>query len=108
MKIVNSDVSELYIGTVFRFKGKYPFCEEYVDFMLCDYPDCGEICSPFALYCVSGYCAGHLEYVFPLEVFFARPKCTKLQVRNVHLCMYILYIVAVVRYYPDTLQTFRF
>ena len=67
MKIVNSDVSELFIGTVFRFKGKYPFCEEYVDFMLCDYPDCGEICSPFALYCVSGYCAGHLEYVFPLE-----------------------------------------
>ena len=42
------------------------------------------------------------------KVFFARPKCTKLQVRNVHLCMYILYIVAVVRYYPDTLQTFRF
>ena len=41
-------------------------------------------------------------------LFFARPKCTKLQVRNVHLCMYILYIVAVVRYYPDTLQTFRF
>ena len=41
-------------------------------------------------------------------MFFARPKCTKLQVRNVHLCMYILYIVAVVRYYPDTLQTFRF
>ena len=35
--------------------------------MLCDYPDCGEKCSPFALYCVSGYCAGHLEYVFPLE-----------------------------------------
>ena len=32
MKIVNSDVSELYAGTVFRFKGKYPFCEEYVDF----------------------------------------------------------------------------
>ena len=26
MKIVNYDVSELYIGTVFRFKGKYPFC----------------------------------------------------------------------------------
>ena len=43
-----------------------------------------------------------------IKLFFARPKCTKLQVRNVHLCMYILYIVAVVRYYPDTLQTFRF
>ena len=67
MKIVNYDVSELYIGTVFRFKGKYPFSEEYVDFMLCDYPDCGEKRSPFALFCVSGYCAGHLEYVFPLE-----------------------------------------
>ena len=43
-----------------------------------------------------------------IKMFFARPKCSKLQVRNVHLCMYILYIVAVVRYYPDTLQTFRF
>ena len=35
--------------------------------MICDYPSCGENCSPFALYCVSGYCAGHLEYVFPSE-----------------------------------------
>ena len=67
MKIVNSDVSGLFIGTIFRFKGKYPFCEEYVYFKLCDYPDCGEKCSPFALYCVSGNCAGHLEYVFLIE-----------------------------------------
>lgn len=67
MKLLNCDILELYIGTVFRFKGKYPFCEEYVDFMLCDYPSCGKKCSPFALYCVSGYCAGHLEYVFPLD-----------------------------------------
>lgn len=67
MKLINYEKSELYIGTVFRFKGKYPFCEEYVDFMLCDYPSCGEGNSPFALYCVSGYCKGHLEYVFPSD-----------------------------------------
>lgn len=67
MKLINCDIEELYVGTVFRFKGGYPFTEEYVDFMICDYPNCGENHSPFALYCVSGYCSGHLEYVFPLE-----------------------------------------
>ena len=59
--------NELFRGTVFRFKGNYPFREDYVDFMLCDYPNCSENKSPFALYCISGYCAGELEYVFPLE-----------------------------------------
>ncbi|MCM1313784.1 MAG: Imm45 family immunity protein [Prevotella sp.] len=67
MKLIDYRAFELYRGTVFRFKGKYPFCEEYVDFMICDYPSVDENNCPFALYCISGYCAGHIEYVFPLE-----------------------------------------
>ena len=67
MSSVDNESSELYRGTVFRIKGEYPFREEYVDFMLCDYPNCSEIKSPFALYCIFGYCAGEIEYVFPLE-----------------------------------------
>lgn len=67
MKLIDYEKNELCIGTVLRFKGKYPFCEEYVDFMICDYPSVDEKCCPFALYCISGYCAGHLEYVFPAE-----------------------------------------
>ncbi len=67
MKLTECNVLELYVGTVFRFKGTYPFTEDHVDFMLCDYPDCNENHIPFALYCVSGYCAGHLEYIFPSD-----------------------------------------
>ena len=67
MKLIDYTGSELYRGTVFRFKGKYPFCEEYVDFMICEYPSANENNSPFALYCISGYCAGHIEYIFPAE-----------------------------------------
>lgn len=67
MKLIDYGGSELYRGTVFRFKGKYPFCEEYVDFMICEYPSVNENNSPFALYCISGYCAGHIEYIFPAE-----------------------------------------
>ncbi|MDE6679142.1 MAG: hypothetical protein K2K02_08890 [Ruminococcus sp.] len=67
MKLIDYRGSELYRGTVFRFKGKYPFCEEYVDFMICDYPSVNENNCPFALYCISGYCAGHIEYIFPAE-----------------------------------------
>lgn len=68
MKLLDCDNLEFYSGTVFRSKGgRFPFCEGYVDFMLCDYPHCGDKHSPFALYCVSGYCAGNLEYIFPLD-----------------------------------------
>lgn len=67
MKLTDYKESELYRGTIFRFKGEYPFCEEYVDFMICDYPSVDEDSCPFALYCVSGYCAGHIEYIFPME-----------------------------------------
>lgn len=67
MKLVDYRDSELYRGTVFRFKGKYPFCEEYVDFMICEYLSVDESNCPFALYCISGYCAGHIEYIFPME-----------------------------------------
>lgn len=54
-------------GTVLRFVGEYPFDAEPVDFMICDYPAAGEGRCPFALYCVSGYHAGSLEYVFPKD-----------------------------------------
>lgn len=67
MRSVDNVSLELFRGTVFRFKGEYPFREDTVEFMLCDYPGCSENKSPFALYCISGYCAGELEYIFPLE-----------------------------------------
>ena len=72
MKLIDCTDSAICSGTVFRFKGKYPFCEEYADFMLCDYPHGYPDCSPFALYCISGYHAGSLEYVLPCEA-----KCEK-------------------------------
>lgn len=67
VKLVNYEKMELYRGTILRFRGSYPFTEEYTDFMLTEYPGCNDKCCPFALYCVSGYHAGCLEYVFPLE-----------------------------------------
>lgn len=53
----------LWRGAVFRCKGKYPF-EEAVDFMLMCYPN-GP--SGFAIYCISGYCAGNMEVALPKE-----------------------------------------
>ena len=35
--------------------------------MIVDYPICDNNQCPLALYCISGYCAGSLEYVFPLN-----------------------------------------
>lgn len=67
MKLVDLENAEVYRGTIFRFKGKYPFTEEYTDFMLVEYPHCKDTCCPLALYCISGYHAGCLEYIFPLE-----------------------------------------
>ena len=54
-------------GAKLRFVGEYPFDAEPVDFMICDYPAAGAGRCNFALYCVSGYHAGSLEYVFPQE-----------------------------------------
>ena len=67
MKLVEYIGTAFYRGTVLRFKGKYPFTDEYTDFMIMDYPGCDEEQCPLALYCVSGYHAGSLEYVFPVE-----------------------------------------
>ena len=64
MKLINYDKTELYRGTILRFKGKYPFAEEMVDFMICEYPQSEGY---FALYCISGYHAGQIEYIFPKE-----------------------------------------
>lgn len=66
MKLVEYIGTGLYRGTVFRFKGEYPF-KEYTEFMIMDYPCCDEEQCPLALYCISGYHAGSLEYVFPVE-----------------------------------------
>ena len=52
------------MGTIFRLKAdEYPFLEDHVDFMLCEYPSE----SGYAIYCVSGYCKGHIEVVLPEE-----------------------------------------
>lgn len=61
MKLMDYKKTELYCGTVFRFKGKHPF-EDIVDFMLIEYPDCD---SGFAMVCASGYHAGALELCLP-------------------------------------------
>lgn len=61
VKLTDYKKKELYRGTVFRFKGKYPF-EDIVDFMLIEYPDCN---SGFAMVCISGYHAGALEVCLP-------------------------------------------
>lgn len=53
----------LWHGAVFRCKGQRPF-EEIVDFMLMCYPNSP---SGFAIYCISGYCAGNIEVVLPEE-----------------------------------------
>ena len=65
MKLTNCPKPHLYRGTVLRFIGTYPFDKEYVDFMICEYHSAKEDRCPLALYCVSGYHAGCLEYVFP-------------------------------------------
>ena len=74
MKIIKEKNKELYRGTVLRFKGKYPFTEKYVDFMICDYPQAE---GNFALYCISGYSAGSIEYVFPIEANSKETKSIK-------------------------------
>lgn len=65
--LIKCTKKELFRGTIFRFKGQYPFTEPTVDFMICEAPDLGDEYAPFVLYCVSGYCAGHREFVFPKE-----------------------------------------
>ncbi len=90
MKLIDCTEPVLCRGTVFRFKGKYPFCEDHVDFMLCNYPHCGDDCIPFAIYCVSGYCAGHIEYVLPLEAQYenSRSVSTEWVIKNWNRCIY--------------------
>ncbi len=53
--------------TIFTFTCEYPFDKEPVDFMLCEYHSGKPDRCEFALYCVSGYHSGSLEYVFPKE-----------------------------------------
>ena len=61
MKLTEYPGNELWSGTIFRFPAKWPF-EETVDFMLAEYPHTE---SGFAMYCVSGYHAGTLEFLLP-------------------------------------------
>lgn len=63
--LINCKQKFLCRGTIFRFKGKYPFTEPSVDFMICQVLGSSE--SSLALYCVTGYYAGCIEYVFPVE-----------------------------------------
>lgn len=65
--LVNCKEKILYRGTIFRFKGKYPFTEHSVDWMICESPEQTGNCAPLVLYCVTGYYAGVREYVFPIE-----------------------------------------
>ena len=67
MKLTECEVARFYRGTVLRFKGAYPFTEESTDFMICEYPAADEKHLRLALICVSGYEAGHFEYLFPTE-----------------------------------------
>ena len=66
-KLTEYSKGDLGAGTILRFVGEYPFHDDPVDFMICDYPSASEGRCAFALYCVSGYHAGSLEYVFPKE-----------------------------------------
>lgn len=68
MKLVEYNRKEISSGSTFRFKSEgFPFVEDYVDFMLVDCPFVGDDNAPFAVYCISGYCAGNLECVLPSE-----------------------------------------
>jgi len=69
MKIRLTECDEPFLGagTVFTFTGEYPFDKEPVDFMLCQYLAGKADRSDFAFYCISGYHAGTLEYVLPIE-----------------------------------------
>ena len=67
MKLTECEEARFYRGTVLRFGGKYPFTEESTDFMICEYPAADEKHLCLALICVSGYEAGHFEYLFPAE-----------------------------------------
>lgn len=63
MKLIDYKEDDLWRGTIFRFKGQYPF-EEIVDFMLADVPFAE---SGYAVICISGYYAGFLEVNLPKE-----------------------------------------
>ncbi len=65
--LTGCDKPFLFAGTVFTFTGEYPFDKEPVQFMLCEYHSGKADRSEFALYCVSGYHSGSLEYVLPKE-----------------------------------------
>lgn len=71
MKLTEYKKPQLCVGTVLRFIGEYPFDkEEPVCFMICHYPASGEERWALALYCVSGYYSGELEYVFPKDAMY--------------------------------------
>ncbi len=76
MKLTDYKDNGLCRGSIIRFNSaKYPF-ESTVDFMFCHYPSVSDNCCPMALYCITGYNAGHLEYVFPTEAMFnGNPHC---------------------------------
>lgn len=67
MKLTEYEKNCLFRGTVLRIKGSYPFTEDKVDFMICEFPTAKPDVLGLALFCVSGYEAGHFEYLFPSE-----------------------------------------
>lgn len=75
--LIEYDKPFLFAGTVLRFVGEYPFHGKPVHFMICDYHAQDTDRCPFALYCVSGYHAGSLEYVFPKEAMAENVKGIK-------------------------------
>ena len=76
MKLIDCKNSGLYRGNIIRFNSaKYPF-EPQIDFMLCCYPSVNDKCCPMAIYCITGYHKGQLEYVFPREAMLnGNPNC---------------------------------
>ena len=76
MKLCEYEESGIYRGRILRFdSAKYPF-ESNVDFMFCSYPSSDSNCSSMALYCITGYNAGQLEYIFPEEsILDGNPNC---------------------------------
>jgi hypothetical protein len=65
----NNTDDHLWLGTVFRMPGLYPF-EEIVDFMLIT-DSSSE--SGFSLICTTGYKAGHFECALPKEALASGP-----------------------------------
>ena len=76
MKFIDDKNTGLYRGSILRFHSAQDPFEPNVDFMICHYPSVDDTCCPMALYCITGYHAGQLECIFPIEAMFNNnPRC---------------------------------